>query len=128
MLLTIFAPNAFISSCFSKLNFSGTQNYFILWLIAASASPIPVFPAVGSMIVPPFAASRFERHPAAVLSLVDPLHFLQDYKYSSFAKNRTPCFNENWLNFNQQAYSQLTHGHFEKLRKNLLPFAELYDS
>ena len=51
----ILAPKALIKVCFSIENFSGTTKIILYPLfIAASAIPIPVFPAVASTMVYPF--------------------------------------------------------------------------
>jgi len=57
--LTTSAPSARMSCCFSTENRSGTTNTaFSPNCLAATASPIPVLPAVGSTTVPPSPRRR----------------------------------------------------------------------
>ena len=83
---TSFAPYAFINNLLSTDIVSGIVT-IILYPLAAdkAARPIPVFPEVGSIIVPPFlrrpllSASCIMKR--AILSLAEPAGL----KYSSFA-------------------------------------------
>ena len=99
------APKAFISICFSIENFSGiTMISLYPFSKAASARPIPVFPAVASIMVEPgfkspsFSAVSIISMP--ILSLILPPGF----KYSSFAKIFISLFGVILFNFNSGVF------------------------
>ncbi len=83
------APKAFSKSIFSRLILSGIVNTARYPLIAATiASPSPVFPLVGSMIVPPGFSVPFASASSIIFSPIRSLTLPPGFIISSLARTR----------------------------------------